>query len=46
MWAGVVPQQPPMMLTQPSSTKRRSLKARLAGVSPYWPRSSGSPAFG
>ena len=25
MWAGVVPQQPPTMLTQPSSRKRRSL---------------------
>ncbi len=46
MWAGVVPQQPPTRLTQPSSTNRRILKARLSGVSPYWPRSSGSPALG
>ena len=46
MWAGVVPQQPPTMFTQPSSRKRLSLKARLGGVSPYWPRSSGRPALG
>jgi hypothetical protein len=46
MWAGVVPQQPPTKLTQPSSRKRVILKARLAGVSAYWPRSSGRPAFG
>ena len=31
MWAGVVPQQPPTTLTQPSSTKRRILSARLSG---------------
>src|SRR5437667_315215 len=46
IWAGVVPQQPPTILTHPSSTKRRILNARLAGVSAYWPRSSGSPAVG
>src|SRR5207247_1340439 len=46
MCSGVVPQQPPTKLTQRSPTKRASLSARLCGVSPYWPRSSGSPAFG
>ena len=33
MWAGVVPQQPPTRFTQPSSTKRCILSARLSGVS-------------
>jgi hypothetical protein len=46
MCAGVVPQQPPIRLIHPSSTNRFILKARLSGVSPYWPRSSGRPAFG
>ena len=46
MCSGVVPQQPPTRFTQRSFTKRASLCASDAGVSPYWPRSSGRPAFG
>ena len=33
VWAGVVPQQPPITFTHPSSTNRRILSARLSGVS-------------
>ena len=33
IWAGVVPQQPPTMLSHPSSTKRASFFARESGVS-------------
>ncbi len=47
MCAGVVPQQPPTMLSQPSSMKRASMLARsLSGVSGYVPSASGRPAFG
>ena len=46
MCAGVVPQHPPTRLTHPSSTKRCSFSARLSGVSPYCPRSSGRPGVG
>ncbi len=46
MWSGVVPQQPPTMLTQPSSMKRASSREIDSGVSEYFPSESGSPAFG
>ena len=46
MWAGVVPQQPPTMLTQPSCMKWPSSREIDSGVSEYWPSTSGSPAFG
>ena len=46
MCAGVVPQHPPTMLSQPSAMKRDSCAASDSGVSSYWPSASGSPAFG
>ncbi len=46
MWAGVVPQQPPTMFTQPSSMNRESSREIDSGVSEYFPSTSGRPAFG
>ena len=46
MCAGVVPQQPPTMLTQPSFMKRSSSAESDSGVSEYFPSASGRPAFG
>ena len=46
MWSGVVPQQPPSMLTRPLSANRPSSPAVVSGVSSYSPKAFGSPAFG
>ena len=46
MCSAVVPQQPPMMFTQPSAQKRSTLVTSDSGVSLYRPSSSGRPAFG
>ena len=46
IWAGVLPQQPPTMLTQPCFAKSRTKLAILFGVSSNSPSSLGSPAFG
>jgi hypothetical protein len=35
MWSGVVPQQPPRMLTKPLSANSRSSEAVSAGSSSY-----------
>ena len=43
--AGVVPQQPPMILTIPFSIKGLILEAIVSGVSSYSPISLGSPAL-
>src|SRR5436309_352244 len=46
MCSAVVPQQPPMMFTQPSAQKRSTLVTSDSGVSLYRPSSSGRPAVG
>src|SRR5215210_4220002 len=46
MWSGVVPQQPPTMLSQPASAHSPISAAITSGVSSYSPNSFGSPAFG
>ena len=48
IWAGVVPQHPPTMFSQPADAHSASCGARLAGVSgnPVSERGSGKPAFG
>ncbi len=46
MWAGVVPQQPPRMLTKPASANSLTMPAVSSGVSSYSPNALGSPAFG
>ncbi len=46
MWAGVVPQHPPTMLTSPCSANSRSTAAMDSGVSSYSPNSFGRPALG
>ena len=43
---GVVPQQPPTMLTKPLSAKSRRRPAVIFGVSGKAPKPSGRPAFG
>ncbi|OAV73240.1 hypothetical protein Barb7_02985 [Bacteroidales bacterium Barb7] len=44
--AGVVPQQPPMILTNPPSMKGLRWAAINSGVSSYVPKLFGNPAFG
>ncbi len=44
--SGVVPQQPPTMLTSPSSAKARRNRLVSPGCSSWSPSSFGSPAFG
>ena len=46
MWAGVVPQQPPTMLTRPACANSPSTRARSSGDSSYSPKAFGRPAFG
>src|SRR5512147_360061 len=48
IWAGVVPQQPPTILSHPFSAHSRSWGARLSGVSgePVGSNGFGNPAFG
>jgi 5-methyltetrahydrofolate--homocysteine methyltransferase len=44
--SGVVPQQPPTMLTMPCSHHSRTWAAVVSGPSSYSPRSLGRPALG
>ena len=44
MCSGVVPQQPPIILTKPSATKSRRFSAVISGVSSYPPNVYGKPA--
>ena len=46
MCAGVVPQQPPTMLTSPDVANSRMIAAICSGVSSYSPNAFGRPAFG
>ena len=46
MCSGVVPQQPPTMLSQPLRAKSPSTSAMCSGVSSYSPKAFGRPAFG
>ena len=46
MCAGVVPQQPPTMLTSPAVANSPTTRAIASGVSSYSPKALGSPAFG
>ena len=45
-WSGVVPQQPPTMLTKPLSANSRRRPAVIFGVSGKAPKPSGRPALG
>ncbi|MCY1277422.1 hypothetical protein D9M70_261140 [compost metagenome] len=46
MCAGVVPQQPPMMLRKPEAANSSTTTAISAGVSSYSPKAFGRPALG
>ena len=46
MCAGVVPQQPPTMLTKPASANSPTTAAVSAAASSYSPKALGSPALG
>ena len=46
MCSGVVPQQPPTMLTSPEVANSPTTRAIASGVSSYSPNALGSPAFG
>ena len=47
MCSGVVPQQPPTMLTKPAAARTRAAARRSSsGVSSYSPNAFGRPAFG
>ena len=46
MWAGVVPQQPPTMLTSPAPANSASSREVSSGVWSYPPKALGRPAFG
>ena len=46
MWSGVVPQQPPTMLTSPAAANSPTTAAISSGVSSYSPKAFGSPALG
>src|SRR5919112_6270154 len=46
MWSGIVPQQPPRMLTKPLAAKSCSNAPVSSGVSSYSPNAFGSPALG
>ena len=46
MWSGVVPQQPPRILTKPLVANSRSRDAVSSGCSSYSPKAFGKPAFG
>ena len=46
MWSGVVPQQPPRMLTYPEEANSRSAPAVSSGPSSYSPKAFGRPALG
>ena len=46
MYAGVVPQHPPTILTRPSIANYFIFSPKFSGVSSYPPIAFGSPAFG
>src|SRR5690606_33309911 len=46
IWSGVVPQQPPTMLTSPASAHSRRCAAVACGASSYSPNWLGRPALG
>ena len=46
IWSGVVPQQPPTMLTRPAAANSPISPAMNSGLSSYWPNSLGRPALG
>src|ERR1700753_2383462 len=46
IWSGVVPQQPPTMLTRPSRANSPISRDIYSGVSSYCPNSLGRPALG
>src|SRR5207237_1187414 len=46
IWSGVVPQQPPTILTRPARANSPSIPAIASGLSSYSPNSLGSPALG
>jgi hypothetical protein len=46
MWSGVVPQQPPTMLTSPLPANSSMIVDIWSGVSSYSPNALGSPALG
>ena len=46
IYSSVVPQQPPMIFTSPSSTYSRTMAAISSGVWSYSPSSLGKPALG
>ncbi len=46
MWAGVVPQQPPTMLTRPLVANSPTRRPVVSGASSYSPKALGRPAFG
>ena len=46
IWGGVVPQQPPTILTKPLSANSRNCAAMYSGLSSYPPKAFGKPAFG
>ncbi len=46
MWSGVVPQQPPTMLTNPLVAYSFTSAAVSHAVSSYSPKAFGRPAFG
>ena len=46
IWAGVVPQHPPTMLSQPRSANSRRSADMISGVSSKPPKAFGNPAFG
>jgi hypothetical protein len=46
MCSGVVPQQPPTMLTKPLAAKSSMMHAVSCGFSSYSPKALGRPAFG
>ena len=46
MCGGVVPQQPPTMLTRPAVANSPTTRAIASGVSSYSPKALGRPALG
>ena len=46
MWSGVVPQQPPTMLTRPAEANSPTTRDIWSGVSSYSPKALGRPALG
>jgi len=46
IWSGVVPQQPPTILSSPERANSARIAAISSGVSSYSPKAFGRPAFG